>query len=40
MADWNAKYPQLALRAPFNAKEWADFDVIEVDGPGRNSKRS
>ncbi|MET0857704.1 MAG: hypothetical protein ABWY27_13200, partial [Telluria sp.] len=30
MADWNAKYPQLALRAPFNAEEWADVDVIGV----------
>jgi hypothetical protein len=30
MADWNAKYPQLALRAPFNAEEWADVDVVGV----------
>jgi hypothetical protein len=30
MAEWNEKYPQLALRAPFNAEEWRDIDVTGV----------
>jgi hypothetical protein len=30
MAEWNEKYPQLALRAPFNAEQWRDIDVTGV----------
>jgi hypothetical protein len=30
IAQWNADYPQLSLRAPFNAEEWRDVDVREV----------
>jgi hypothetical protein len=30
MAEWNEKYPQLALRAPFNAEQWRNTDVTGV----------
>jgi hypothetical protein len=30
IAQWNADYPQLSLRAPFNAEEWRAVDVTEV----------
>ncbi len=30
IAQWNADYPQLALRAPFSAREWRDVDATEV----------
>ena len=30
MAEWNAQYPLLDLRAPFSAEEWSEVDVTEV----------